>query len=237
MLRNSYWVCSTTLFLASSLGYAGVYTGLGLGPDTIEFKQRSNVVYYDAANPTQGFNVIDKTHLSARGVFGTIFGGYEYLNNQFYLAGEINGNLSSAVFKSSNIERIHGSYSSTAYKIKNSVGISLLPGYQFSPATLFYGRLGLTNGHVKVITSDQSLENLSTNKGGFRWGLGARQAVSDHFSVRMEYSQINYKGANMATYDNLSNVSKRTRISPSQQLVEFGLVYSFADGAVKENTK
>lgn len=237
MLRNSFLLCSTTFLLASSLGHAGIYAGLGIGPDSIEFKQRANVVYFDAANPTQGFNVLDKTHLSARGVFGTIFGGYEYLNNQLYLAGEINGNLSSAVFKSSNAERIHGTFSATSYKIKNSVGISILPGYQLSPATLFYGRLGVNNGHIKVITSDSSLQNISTNKGGFRWGLGARQAISDHFSVRMEYSQINYPGANMATYDNLSNVAKRTRINPHQQLVEFGLVYTFADVAVKEYAK
>lgn len=236
MLRNSCLSATTAFLLICSPGHAGFYAGVGVGPDTVEFKQKANVVYYNEAFPAQGFNVLDKTHHSARGVFGTLFGGYEYIKDQLYLAAEINGNLSSTVFKSSNAERIHGTYSSTAYKIKNSVGLSVLPGYQFSPATLFYGRLGVTNGHVKVITSDSSLQNISTNKGGFRWGLGGKQAINEHFSVRMEYSQITYHTAKMRSFDNLSSVAKNTRIKPHQQLVEFGLVYAF-DGVSKEYVK
>lgn len=206
---------------------AGAYIGAGIGPDTVDYKQQSHVVYFNPAQPTQGFNVIDRTHLSGTGVFGTLFAGYSVLHNALYLAAEINGNLSGSQFRSSNAEAIHGSYSSTVYKLKNVFGISVLPGYQFSNTTLFYGRLGFADAKLRVVTSDTSLQNLNKWRGGFRWGLGGKQNINEQVALRLEYSQIWYKKANMYTFDTLSSVSKETTLKPMQQLVEFGLVYQF----------
>ncbi len=217
----------TALVLASSVVHAGFYAGVGIGSDTVDFSARSHVFKADPNQPME-FDVINKAHLSATGVFGTLFAGYGGIfRNQFYMAGEINGNLSSTESKGFNHEYVHLSFSDTSLKIKNSIGISVLPGYQFAPATLFYGRLGLTNSTISQQTSDISLANFSKRTNGFRYGLGIQQGVTDRLAVRMDYSRVDYKKVDTGTFDPVGNVTKTTRLTPVQQLVEFGLVFNF----------
>jgi len=106
------------------------------------------------------------------------------------------------------------------------VGVSVLPGFQYSPDTLFYGRLGYSNTKLKIVTSDASLTNFNGHKDGFRWGLGAKRAVSQRLALRIEYSQTNYNSQTLGTVDPVSLVTKTTSINPLQQLVEFGIVYT-----------
>jgi outer membrane immunogenic protein len=214
------------LFVFASSAEAAFYAGVGLGPEALDFKQQGHIVSFDPARPEQGFNVQDNTHLSGTGVFGSIFAGYGHLNGKFYLAGEVNGNLSSSRFKGSNVETIRGTASASKYKLTDELGISILPGFQYSADTLFYARAGYANAHFKVSTSDISLANVSKRLDGFRWGLGIKRAISERFALRMEYNQANYKSASMSTLDPLSSVSKTTKISPLQQAVEFGLVFN-----------
>lgn len=219
------------VFATHSL-YAGFYAGVGLGPDTVDFNQRANVFGPPSPGHPQNFNVINKTHLSGTGIFGTLFVGFERLYNQYYIAGEINGNISSVTHTEFNHEYIHANFADTFIKINNSVGISAIPGYQFNPNTLFYGRLGWTNSELKQRTGDVSLANFSTRLNGFRYGVGIKQAITDQFAVRMDYSRIAYPHFDTGTVDLSSQVTKNTRLSTNQQLLEFGVVYNF-DRAVK----
>lgn len=222
------WISSTLLVLASSAANAGIYAGIGLGPDTVDFSATSHVINA-APNQPVGFDVINKAHLSATGLFGTLFAGYGALvKNNFYLAAEVNGNVSSTKSKTSNNEFVHQSFTSSTLKINNSFGISVLPGYQFSPTTLFYGRLGYANGKIRQITSDTSLANFSERKNGFRYGLGIKQNITEKVALRMDYSRIDYSPINTATFDPVGIVGKTTRLHPGQQLVEFGLVIKFS---------
>lgn len=221
MLGKTLALSSSLFFIAVSTTHAGLYIGGGVGSDTVDFKQSSHVYQLD------NFNVINQAHLSGTGVFGTLFAGYAHLNNKFYLAGEINGDLSSTTSKSSNVELVHATVSSTHYKLKNSVGISALPGYQLSLNTLFYGRLGYENALFKSITSDVSLANISSHKGGFRYGLGVKQAVSERMALRLDYSRVQYGKVQFSTLDTLSTTIKDTTVSPRQQLVELGVVFNF----------
>jgi len=225
MLRKTL-LGSIGLFVFASGAEAAFYAGAGLGPEALDFKQQSHIVSFDPAHPEQGFNVQDNTHLSGTGVFGTIFAGYGHLNGKFYLAGEVNGNLSSSRFKSSNVEAIRGTSSASKYEMNDAFGVSIQPGFQYSADTLFYARAGYSNAHFKVITSDSSLANVSKRLDGFRWGLGIKRAINERFALRMEYSQVNYNSASMSTLDPLSGVSKTTKVSPLQQAVEFGLVFT-----------
>jgi len=226
MLRTISVPGAIALLLSATTAQAGWYIGAGLGPDTVDFKQNGHV--FQPGN----FSVIDKTHLSSTGIYATLFGGYGALvHNQWYLAGEVNGNISSTSFRSSNSEYVHSTFSNTKFKINNSVGISVLPGYQYSPGTLFYGRLGYQNGHFRSTTSDVSLANVSKREGGFRYGVGLKQALTPRLAVRMDYSRIDYSDIRFSTFDALSTTTKNTIISPTQQLLEFGLVYSF-DGVI-----
>lgn len=218
MLRKTAVVVSL-ISLSLPCWSNGFYLGAGLGPDLIDFNQNARIT------KPGDFNAGDKTHLSGRGVFGTVFGGYGWQHQRFYLAGEANANLSSAEFKSSNEELIHSSFSKTVYKMRRNYGLSLLPGFVFSETLLAYGRLGYVNGNFKTITSDTSLANVNRYLDGFRWGLGLNQAISQHLAVRMEYSNLNYQKTKFTAIDDL--VTKTTRIRPTANQVEFGLVYNF----------
>lgn len=219
---------TSLLIIASSSLNAGFYMGAGLGADYANFTQRAHVYKADPNQPLE-FDVINKAHLAGSGIFGTLFGGFGgVVKNQFYLAGEINGNLSSLGFTGHNYEYIHLSASETILKIKNTVGLSILPGYQFSPATLFYGRLGVANSKFQQDTSDISLMNFGKRRSGFRYGLGVKQAITDRLAVRMDYSRIAYNTFDTGTFDAVGNTTKNTQLTANQQLVEFGLIYNFA---------
>lgn len=226
MTGNVRVICANFIFIASASANAGFYAGIGVGPDTVDYKQVSHVFQLDNQG-NLSFNVANLSHPSGTGVFGTLFAGFQTLYNQLYLAGEVNGNLSSSSAKSANDEYVHRSFASTNIMMKNSLGISVLPGYQFNANTLFYGRLGYTNSQVKVRTSDVSLANSSNRLNGIRYGVGVKQVITERFAVRMDYSRINYKHLEFTTFDSLSTTTKETKIRPIQQLVEFGVVVNF----------
>jgi outer membrane immunogenic protein len=218
MLRKTHFAYS--LLLAAMTVNATPYWGIGIGPDTINFKQNAHITQLST------FNVTDITHLAGTGFFGTFFAGYYWLHNTFFLAVEGNGNLSAAEFQSSNSNITNPNISNTHYIMDNTYGVSILPGYQFSPSTLFYGRVGYANAHFEVNSSDVSLENVSRRLDGLRYGLGVKQAITEHIALRLDYSRINYSNTNLRTYETSSSTNKITSIKPRQQLVEFGIIYA-----------
>lgn len=228
MLRKTQLVSAGLLTIAvASTVNADTYAGIGLGSDTIDFHMRS---YIYEINPgyQPGFAVFNKSHLSATGLYGTLFAGYSiHAKDKIYLAGEGNLNVSSTVSKGYNHEYVHQQFTYTTIKIKDSIGLSLLPGYQFTPNTLFYGRVGFVNSTIQETTSDISLLNYTKKRTGFRYGLGIKQNISDRWALRMDYSRIDYTAIDTSTYDPVGKVNKLTKITPNQQLIEFGLVLNF----------
>ncbi len=211
----------TLHLLLSSIAHATPYAGLGLGSDTIDFDQSAHVYQGNS------FDVVQKTHLSGTGVYGTFFAGYDYVVNKLYLGGEANANLSTSAFKATNSEYVHANFSVLHYKINNSFGLSFLPGYQFTSSSLFYGRLGYSTGRFKIRSSDASIANESTRRNGFRYGLGLKQVINERSALRVDYSRINYNHVVLHTLDSLSSTIKNTSIRPQQQLVELGLIVNF----------
>lgn len=195
------------------------YVGVGVGPELTNFRQSARI-----SHPGD-FDAVDKTHLAGHGVFGTLFTGYAIEHNSLYLALEANVNVSNNKFDSSNIEYLRDARSRTAYKMKNSFGFSLLPGYILNENTLFYGRLGYARGNFRSITSDVSLGNASERLNGFRIGLGGKQKITRIISVRMEYSHIQYQRTQFST--NITETPKYTQIRPKSDLVEFGILANF----------
>lgn len=53
-----------------------------------------------------------------------------------------------------------------------------------------------------------------------------KQALTDHIALRMDYSRIAYNS--IFTYTNDGLVTKETKLSPNQQLLEFGIVINFS---------
>ncbi len=200
--------------------YAHVYVGVGTGREFADFNQDATIV-----NPFS--NVKDNTHLAGSGAFGSIFAGYDGIYQHFYLAGEINLDTSSVAFRSSNNEFINNTLSATHFRIQNSYGISVLPGYALNNYTLLiYSRLGYANGSLKISTTNTSLANVNPRISGFRYGIGIKQSFTDHISARIEYNNVNYQNTSFTVLT--GNTTKNTIISPTVGQVEFGLIYSFS---------
>jgi outer membrane immunogenic protein len=219
------------LWASSSLCWAsGFYAGIGIGPEYGDIRINSTVIDNIGGN----FFVKNQDYEATRGVFGTLFAGYGLFFNNFwsdcenlYLAAEINANISSSNSKDYNKELIHQSFSHTNYKMKESYGVSLLPGFLITDSTLFYTRLGYSSGKFKLDTNDVSLSDIDTHLNGFRYGVGLQQVVIENLSLRLEYSDVAYTSVSTFTTDLLSGVTKETNFSPQTSSFEFSAVYNF----------
>ncbi len=225
-------ITTSIISLSSSAGQ--LYLGLGVGPDYAKFQENSQV--QQIHNFRLNFNVKNDAQLSGTGIFGTIFAGYgsrfklpltTYPNESAYLAIELNANISSLQHKTKNDEFVHASFTSTKFRMQHEYGASIVPGFFYQDATLFYGRLGYARNNLKVVTNDISLQNINHQVNGFRWGLGIRQSLSARVAMRVEYNHVGYRSVRMSTLDVLSNTSKITHITPQTNEVEFGLMYLF----------
>lgn len=185
------------------------------------FSQKAHVVRVN-------LNVIDKEHFAGAGFFGSIFAGYQWIKNQYFLAGELNANLSSLQYKLVNDEYFNSTISKTTFKIRNSEGISLLPGYFLAPHALAYARIGYVSGHLKINESDPTISNFNTHLNGIRYGLGMRYEFSERWQVMLDYSQINYSSVKSHVFEPNGGVLKDTKITSNTAQVGFGILYHFA---------
>lgn len=217
MLKKAGFII--TLLFISIPSYARFYVGAGFGPEAGHFNQTAYFRHHPDAN------VKDTEQFAGRGVFGSLFGGYDVHCRQYYLAGEVNVNASSDEFHSSNNELIHQTFSTTRYKMRNGIGLSVLPGLLFN-TLLIYARVGIANTNFQISTADDSLANIDRRLNGFRYGIGVKQDFSANFSGRLEYSHVDYETTHFLAIPN-ATTTKRTAISPSTSLFEFAIIYSF----------
>lgn len=217
-----------TILLLALLGNATTawshhfYLGVGAGPEMADFN--SNSVVSSPGN----FFVTNNNHLSGTGFFGSIFGGYAWIHQAFYLAGEAKLDVTNVKSQASNNEFIHKSFSTAYYRMRRDISFSVLPGYLFTPTTLFYGRLGYSLAYFNVSSSDASLSNMNKNLSGIAFGLGINQALNQQIALRLEYSQVYYQSTSSTTLDTLSSVTKNTNIAPTTGQAEFALIYNFS---------
>lgn len=197
------------------------YVGTGLGADSVNFHQNSHITRPGT------FDVIERDQLAAQGIFGTLFGGYGFHHNCFYLGGEVNGNASSADFQTSNNNITVQSKSTTTYKINYSWGLSVLPGFLIPGDALVYGRIGYSSGHLVVKTTDISLADANKMLAGLRVGAGFEKNLCKNFGLRFDYSHISYQNHFKKVFDPVGTVTKKTTFNPDSNLVEFSVVYRF----------
>lgn len=229
MLKKANIIGSLSLLVTTPC-FSGFYIGAGVGPEAARFNQNAHITRPGT------FNVVDRENYSGMGVFGTLFAGYAWNYKRFYLAGEVNGNISSLEYKLTNIEYLHGNLSQTTFTIKSSGGISALPGFFLNENTLFYGRIGYINGRVKINESDPTIQSASSNADGLRWGLGLRQNILERWTVMMDYSQAHYQNIDSFVFEPFGGVAKSTQIFPNSAQVAFGIIYNF-DVPKKEYAK
>jgi outer membrane immunogenic protein len=210
-----------SLFCYSPLIWSHGYLGLGAGPQAVDFNQ--NVRF------TTPINIVhDNSHLSGTGVFGSIFGGYAWIQQSFYLAGEASLDVSNVLHQRSNEDFTHKTVANLHYRMPYILGLNILPGYLFTASTLFYARLGYALSYLKISSSDVSIPNINKNLSGISFGLGLNQALTQQIAVRVEYQQVNYLSTNSNWISPTGLITKNTNIAPISQQVEFAVLYNFA---------
>lgn len=84
-MLSKKWILAIPYLLLTTSGFCSAfYIGGGVGPESADFEQNAHLVEGVVTDVT------DKTDLSGWGLFGTLFGGYEFKHQRFYLAGELN---------------------------------------------------------------------------------------------------------------------------------------------------
>lgn len=225
MLKSILFITLVTLpsWGASECWGTGFYLGIGTGADTADFARTAHV-----ESTAHGFDVIEKTHLAAQGIFGTVFGGYGWSRSMFYVGGELNWDpRSSAAFHTSNHEFIHGAKAHTTYEINQSWGGSVLIGTLLEETALLYGRAGYSQGSFHINTTDASLANASKWLNGIRFGFGIAKRIYRNLAMRFEYNHIYYSHQSETVVDLIGSVTKTTTVKPQTNQFEFGFYYTF----------
>lgn len=205
------------------------YAGIGLGHDSTDFYKRLTIEQAGAGE------VYDKKdHLAGTGVFGNVFGGYQWQYKKTFLGAELEGDLSTLKYHGyyTDINNQEASYAT--FTIDKIYGISLLPGYFILDKLGIYGRLGAVRGDFKY--SEYKDNSTSNNVGiserkwrnGLKYGIGAILPVYDHLNLRLEYDHIQYQTYTDNTFPLAPNQVRTIKITPNSNQFALSFVYAFA---------
>jgi opacity protein-like surface antigen len=106
-------------------------------------------------------------------------------------------------------------------------GARVLPGYQATDSTSFYGIVGVARGHFVTtgsvdadVASDSSSNHFNLN--GYQLGLGTKTDVYKNIAVRTD---LIYTGYQTKTFE--SNTGSTSKIEPSTIEANVAAVYKF----------
>lgn len=111
--------------------------------------------------------------------------GYGRTFGDFNIAGEVR--------YANEIGKVHVSAVSQSAKLQNAWSVSVLPGYKFGNAALFFARLGYARAEL---TGSFLNPDSSRTHNGWLWGLGAKGAFSRNLALTVEYQFYDLKREN-----------------------------------------
>lgn len=187
---------ASTIFSASAMagGFDGPFVQVGIGGSSTGTKVSNTAVGTASVDGTQ-------TQTSFNGLlavgYSKSFGEFNIAGNVFYVAGNQNaGN------KTSNGVNSDGESNTETYnsKLKNTFGISIEPGWNFSNSTLGYLKLAwvmsqantnftYTNNVGGFTTSPSASKNIN----GFGYGLGLKQMITKNAYAGIDLMAVNYQ--------------------------------------------
>ncbi|MBX3710018.1 MAG: porin family protein [Gammaproteobacteria bacterium] len=128
------------------------------------------------------------------GATGTLYVGNTWaFPNSFYLSVEGNVEFNSVIIDNSfnlQVNPIINNISvvNSRVNVKNSYGISLLPGYKVNENLLAYARAGIVYGKIQTMVSTPLGESNKTfGKVGTLLGVGLDYHIAQHVNLRSEY--------------------------------------------------
>lgn len=196
-------------------------------------------VSYDVLTMHSSFDLTDEIavsgnpHIAARGWDGGLFLGFgKYLSDIFYLGGEVFGYWGGAnehVTVSSPL-----GYLKLNLEEQGSYGLAVLPGIKINQTTLAYLKGGYlwTNTHANAtlhvnptpagapgVTFSGSRNN---NISGWEVGIGMETLLVDNWSLRADYTYVDYTNSNHHDDDDNTFVN---RLNPRDNVFTVGVVY------------
>jgi opacity protein-like surface antigen len=108
--------------------------------------------------------------------------GYGRSFRQFNLAGELR--------YANEIGKIDVSAFAVSGKLQNAWSVSVLPGYKFGDAALFFARFGYARAELAGNFVDPDSSKTHT---GWLWGIGAKGAFSRNLALTVEYQVYDLK--------------------------------------------
>lgn len=215
----------------------GFYLGAGVGYDSYRIHSTTSNSDTDLlVVPNTVFTDSRSAEFSATGWMGGIFAGYGRYFDWFYLAAELNANVSAAKstlsFSDSN-----GDSANLTMKARTSYGVALLPGIKVNDSSLLYVRLGYLRANFKTnasITDGSSGMSFSASdsewRNGFQYGVGIETYVAENVSVRGEFDHTSFNSRSVtgsATAPGIEIVSSTTTVKPSNNEFMLSLLYHF----------
>jgi outer membrane immunogenic protein len=222
--------------------FRGWYAGIGVGYDAyrLNVSNVTGTITNATATTTGSFN--ESVNFSATGWVGNVFLGYDipieqWVGNNLWALGieafySYSGATGRRSFTGSETNATTGvtvaENGSTRADASNNWGISLLPGYYFTPSTLSYIRLGWTDSQFRVrrngtitttsaagVVTTTAFNNNNNNNSNGRWrsgftlGFGMQTLIVDNWSARLEFAHTWYgsngNNNNNNNFGNLSN--------------------------------
>lgn len=198
-----------------------------------------NILFTHASFNSPELALNGNPHIAVDGWNGGLFLGYgKYVTDIFYIGGEVFGYWSSA----SEGFRITqpgpaGGFVSANIEANGSWGLALIPGLKINQTTLAYLRGGYVwsnvhgNGHVHfntptlvngvLVTDLRSSGN--SNVSGWQIGVGAETLLVDNWSLRTDYTYIDYNSSSSN-----HGVHRIVRdFNPRDNIFSLAIVYHF----------
>lgn len=140
--------------------------------------------------------------LGSVGIVGGGFIGYDYSVTDGIKIG-IEG-FGNAVGLNTSIQHY---FTGTSYSVDSryNAGIRILPGYQFTPDTVWHVILGYSNAQFEIKDNLYGYLNKTYNKSGFQSGLGLTSTIMGGLSVRLDAMYTKYAGQSSTGLSNVSS--------------------------------
>lgn len=196
----------------------GFYFGFGLGYDSVH-----SHTTFDQIAP---IGISGNRYQRADGLGGTLYIGYgSRVTDLLYIGGEAvayYSHLSNNVTVKSKL-----GYLSHNFETNGDYELAFLPGIRITNTSMIYLRLGYDWGNIQTngrlfTNASQSLFLTNDEKvlNGFAYGVGFESLLKNHWSLRVDYTHINYHAST-------STSKLGIKINPWDERLTVALVFHF----------
>lgn len=217
-----------SFLLAPCIGYAGEFDGAYIQGAVGGVSSQTTTTYPTALNVLPGFDINPSKNSSS--MVGQILVGYSYGLDRFNLAGSSFYNIGDQVAGTNSYSVTNGTYGNITgsitgnqgFKLENTWGINLEPGFYATDDTLAYLKLSYINtvanynasssgsvhdSYTHITYTTSSIKNKSLD--GIGYGVGVKHKFSTSLYAYAEYQHVEYSTwKDKALYDTTYSINQ-----------------------------